>query len=69
MLSNIMDNGTFMLCRLAAIVLITPTFLIPGVLVGLVGAWCGQVYIAGQLSVKREVSDHPALALMCSLLF
>jgi len=32
-------------------------FIIPGVIVAILGGWCGQIYIKAQLSVKREMSN------------
>ncbi|KAL4068375.1 hypothetical protein V8B97DRAFT_1975301 [Scleroderma yunnanense] len=45
-----------LLLRLGAVVLSTPVFLLPGILVGLSGIWVGRVYMRAQLSVKREKS-------------
>ncbi|KXN81115.1 ATP-binding cassette transporter abc4 [Leucoagaricus sp. SymC.cos] len=42
--------------KLSAVVLMTPIFLIPGIIVGAFGGWIGQIYMAAQLSVKREMS-------------
>ncbi|KAF8058246.1 hypothetical protein FPV67DRAFT_1565726 [Lyophyllum atratum] len=49
-----------MLVKFGAVVLFTPAFLIPGILVAILGGWCGQIYIAAQLSVKREMSNAKA---------
>jgi hypothetical protein len=49
-----------MLMRLGAVVLMTPIFLIPGFFVGLIGGWVGRIYMAAQLSVKREMSNAKA---------
>lgn len=49
-----------MCVRLGAVVIMTPIFLIPGILVGSIGGWIGQVYMAAQLSVKREMSNAKA---------
>ena len=43
--------------RVAAIFIVTPLFAVPSIIVGIVGAWCGQVYMRAQLSVKRESSN------------
>jgi hypothetical protein len=53
-LGDIMDLFMYSAVRLGAVVLITPVFLLPGLLVGIVGGFWGQVYIRAQLSVKRE---------------
>jgi hypothetical protein len=49
-----------MLVKFSAVVLLTPAFLGPGILVAILGGWCGQIYIAAQLSVKREMSNAKA---------
>ncbi|TFK36798.1 hypothetical protein BDQ12DRAFT_699326 [Crucibulum laeve] len=49
-----------MVIKFGAVVLLTPVFLIPGLLVAGLGGWCGQIYIAAQLSVKREMSNAKA---------
>ncbi|KAK7048418.1 ATP-binding cassette transporter [Favolaschia claudopus] len=50
--------------RLFAIVIFAPVFFIPGVLVGIAGIACGRIYMASQMSVKREQSNakSPVLA-------
>lgn len=49
-----------LLIRIAAIVYASPVFILPGIVVGAVGIWLGQVYIKAQLSVKREMSNAKA---------
>jgi hypothetical protein len=49
-----------MLVKFGAVVLFTPIFLIPGILVAVLGSACGQIYIQAQLSVKREMSNAKA---------
>ncbi|KAK0192579.1 hypothetical protein F5146DRAFT_1040547 [Armillaria mellea] len=49
-----------MLIKFIAVVAFTPIFLFPGILVAILGAWCGQIYIKAQLSVKRELSNAKA---------
>ena len=46
-----------MLVKLSAVVILTPAFLLPGVLVAIAGGYCGQIYMQAQLSVKRELSN------------
>ncbi|EJD04272.1 uncharacterized protein FOMMEDRAFT_106872 [Fomitiporia mediterranea MF3/22] len=46
-----------LLIRLAAVVYMTPIFIVPGIVVGALGSWFGQIYIKAQLSVKREMSN------------
>lgn len=49
-----------MVIKLAAIVILTPIFIIPGVLIFIAGALCGQIYIRAQLCAKREMSNAKA---------
>ncbi|KZT06271.1 P-loop containing nucleoside triphosphate hydrolase protein [Laetiporus sulphureus 93-53] len=56
----VLELSISMLTKLAAVVVMSPIFLIPGVLVAVVGGWCGQVYMKAQLSVKREMSNARA---------
>ncbi|KAG6891081.1 hypothetical protein C0995_014171 [Termitomyces sp. Mi166 len=49
-----------MLIKFGAVVLFTPAFLLPGAFVAILGGWTGQIYIAAQLSVKREMSNARA---------
>jgi hypothetical protein len=43
-----------------AVIIYIPVFFFPGALVGVLGAWLGQIYIAGQLPVKRLMSNNRA---------
>ncbi|KAK0480768.1 hypothetical protein IW261DRAFT_1474488 [Armillaria novae-zelandiae] len=49
-----------MIIKFIAVVAFTPIFLFPGIVVAILGAWCGQIYIKAQLSVKRELSNAKA---------
>jgi hypothetical protein len=65
-----------MLVKFLAVIFFTPLFFLPGVGVGILGGWCGvrlpllslssdsrnskQIYIAAQLSVKRDMSNMKA---------
>ncbi|KAJ7272088.1 hypothetical protein B0H12DRAFT_1200283 [Mycena haematopus] len=49
-----------MLIKFAAVVLFTPVFFFAGAVVGILGAMCGRIYMASQLSVKREQSNAKA---------
>lgn len=59
-LSWVIELTITLLFRLGAVVLFTPLFLLPGVLVGVVGIWVGRIYMKAQLSVKREMSNAKA---------
>ena len=49
-----------MIGKFLAIITFSPIFAIPGAIVSAVGAWCGQIYMKAQLSVKREMSNAKA---------
>ncbi|KAF7340501.1 Multidrug resistance-associated ABC transporter protein [Mycena sanguinolenta] len=49
-----------MLTKFAAVIIYAPIFFFPGVFVGALGAWVGQIYISGQLPVKRFMSNTRA---------
>jgi len=49
-----------MLVKFGAVVFFSPAFLLPGVFVAITGGWCGQIYMAAQLSVKRNMSNAKA---------
>ena len=55
-LSKLISQTISMSMKLAAVVLFTPIFIIPGVFMAILGGYCGQIYIKAQLSVKRELS-------------
>lgn len=57
---SLMELSIAMLLKLTAVVVMSPIFLIPGVLVAVLGGWCGQIYMKAQLSVKREMSNARA---------
>jgi ABC-type multidrug transport system fused ATPase/permease subunit len=44
--------------------IITPSFIFPGIFITVLGAWLGHIYIRAQLSVKREQANakSPVLA-------
>ncbi|KAJ7101009.1 hypothetical protein C8R43DRAFT_1141277 [Mycena crocata] len=57
---GLLEMSMSMIIKFGAVILFTPLFFIPGVLVGFLGNWFGQIYIAAQLSVKREMSNAKA---------
>ena len=44
-----------MVIKLGGPVLFTPVFLLPGVLIGVLGGYIGNIYLRAQMSVKREM--------------
>ncbi|EJD51853.1 ATP-binding cassette transporter [Auricularia subglabra TFB-10046 SS5] len=57
LLSDLVELGIGLICKFAAVIFMSPIFVVPGAIVAAIGWWCGQVYIASQLSVKREMSN------------
>ena len=43
------------LVKLAGPVIFTPIFLLPGVVIGVVGVYLSNIYLKAQMSVKREM--------------
>lgn len=54
------DVTLSMVIRLASVLVYTPIFLLPAVVIAVFGLWIGQVYMKAQLSVKREMSNAKA---------
>ncbi|KAG6371568.1 ABC transporter type 1, transmembrane domain-containing protein [Boletus reticuloceps] len=59
-----------MLVSLAAVVYLAPLFILPGLIIAIIGGWCGQMYMKAELSVKRELSNAkaPMLAHLSAIL-
>ncbi|PVG02126.1 hypothetical protein CPB86DRAFT_772767 [Serendipita vermifera] len=57
MLADFIEITITMTVKLAAVVYMTPVFALPGLAVGALGSWLGNIYIKAQLSVKREMSN------------
>ncbi|KAH7340935.1 hypothetical protein B0J17DRAFT_612426 [Rhizoctonia solani] len=55
--NNLVDTTIALLSRFIAVIVFSPLFTIPGAAVFVIGIWIGQIYIAAQLSVKREMSN------------
>ncbi|KAG9098020.1 hypothetical protein FS749_004906 [Ceratobasidium sp. UAMH 11750] len=56
-LQSLVDMTIQLLSRFIAVIAFAPVFTLPGAIVFVVGIWIGQIYIAAQLSVKREMSN------------
>ncbi|KAJ7233850.1 P-loop containing nucleoside triphosphate hydrolase protein [Mycena haematopus] len=54
------DLTSSMLIKFGAVVLFTPIFFVPAMALFVTGGWCGRIYMAAQLSVKREMSNARA---------
>ncbi|KAI0317990.1 hypothetical protein OF83DRAFT_1118292 [Amylostereum chailletii] len=57
---GVVEVTAAMTIKLAAVVIVTPIFLVPGIIISVMGGWCGQLYMAAQLAVKREMSNAKA---------
>ncbi|QRW00058.1 ABC transporter transmembrane region [Ceratobasidium sp. AG-Ba] len=53
----LVDMTIQLMSRFIAVIVFSPIFTIPGAFVFIIGIWIGQIYIAAQLSVKREMSN------------
>ncbi|KAJ7187879.1 hypothetical protein C8R46DRAFT_1157119 [Mycena filopes] len=60
MLYALLDLTIHLLTKFFAVVFFVPIFFFAGAFVGIVGAIIGRIYIASQLSVKREMSNAKA---------
>ncbi|KAJ7750388.1 hypothetical protein DFH07DRAFT_1062096 [Mycena maculata] len=54
------DLTSLMLVKFGAVVLFTPVFFAPAIGLFALGGWCGRVYMAAQISVKRDMSNARA---------
>ncbi|KAJ7646982.1 P-loop containing nucleoside triphosphate hydrolase protein [Roridomyces roridus] len=59
-LQALLEITVAVLTKFFAVVLFAPISFFGGVLVGLIGGMCGRIYLASQLSVKREMSNAKA---------
>ncbi|PPQ71032.1 hypothetical protein CVT26_011497, partial [Gymnopilus dilepis] len=53
----VVDYLIMTLVKLAGPVIFTPIFLLPGVVIGVVGVYLSNIYLKAQMSVKREMSN------------
>ncbi|KAJ6535432.1 hypothetical protein B0H19DRAFT_1079915 [Mycena capillaripes] len=60
MLKDVIHVATLMVVELFSIVLVIPQVFFIGIVVGLLGYGLGQIYMAAQLGIKREVSNSKA---------
>lgn len=54
------DRTVYMTLKVVFIVIISPIFLAPAIAVAALGGFLGNVYMKGQLSTKRELSNAKA---------
>ena len=55
--ANVADMSTSMIIKFALVIVLVPLFSFPAIFIGLLGGVLGELYIHGQLSVKREMSN------------
>lgn len=57
-----------MVNALGILLIFTPIYIFPALVIAAVGAWIGQIYVSAQLSVKREMSaaKAPVLSILDS---
>ncbi|QRW00074.1 ABC transporter transmembrane region [Ceratobasidium sp. AG-Ba] len=56
-LEGLINQSIRIMGRLVAVLVFSPIFTMPGAFVFAIGYWIGQIYIAAQLSIKREMSN------------
>ncbi|GJJ15115.1 hypothetical protein Clacol_009390 [Clathrus columnatus] len=63
-------NSSALVTSFATVVIMVPRFAVPGVILGLLGFFCGQVYMKAQLPIKRQMSNYrsPIIAHMNAML-
>ena len=49
-----------MLLRIAAVMIVTPFYIFPVIVVSFLAGWISQIYMRAQLSIKREMSNASA---------
>lgn len=54
------DQTLSFMIKLGAVVLFTPAFLMPTILLAVTGGFLGNVYMKAQLSIKREMANAKA---------
>ncbi|KAJ3842929.1 P-loop containing nucleoside triphosphate hydrolase protein [Lentinula raphanica] len=64
--SRVGDISVNMLLKIGAVVIFTPAFLLPSIVLTAIGVWVGTIYLKAQSSVKREmlVAKAPVIGLV-----
>ncbi|KAI0068098.1 P-loop containing nucleoside triphosphate hydrolase protein [Artomyces pyxidatus] len=58
--SALVEVSIGVVVKLVAVIMLTPVFLMPGVLIAVMGGYCGRIYMKATMSVKREMSNAKA---------
>jgi hypothetical protein len=69
-LDAVVSMAVSMVVKLGGPVLFSPIFLLPGLLIGVLGAYIGNLYVKAQMSVSREmrcVSLSPSACLLAEI--
>ena len=56
----VIEVSISMLLKFLAVVYFTPGFSGPGIVIAVLGAWLGRVYMKAQIAIKREMSNAKA---------
>ncbi|KAL1938254.1 hypothetical protein VTO73DRAFT_11898 [Trametes versicolor] len=56
----LLELVVYMLLKMFAVVVFSPIFIVPAIMVAVVGGACGNLFMKAQLSVKRELSNSKA---------
>ncbi|KAJ3763696.1 hypothetical protein EV360DRAFT_66088 [Lentinula raphanica] len=66
--SRVGDISVNMLLKIGAVVIFSPAFLLPSIVLTAIGVWVGTIYLKAQSSVKREmlVAKAPVIGLVIS---
>ena len=55
--SALLDFTAILILRFTTIIVMSPMYTVPSILIGILGGWVGQLYMSAQLAVKREMSN------------
>ncbi|RPD53734.1 P-loop containing nucleoside triphosphate hydrolase protein [Lentinus tigrinus ALCF2SS1-7] len=59
-LHSVVEGAIFMILKIGSVAFMLPIYIVPSVIVAVLGALISQVYMRAQLSVKREMSNAKA---------
>ncbi len=51
-----MEITVFLLTKIFSVIIFSPIFVVPSIVIAIVGGTLGNIYMKAQLSVKRELS-------------
>jgi hypothetical protein len=56
----LIEISVTMLMKCFAVMYLTPVFIVPCIVIAVLGAWLGRVYMKAQIAIKREMSNAKA---------